>query len=495
MSVADSSKPFSYDLEVLTLVNNEGEGYDLRKVFLGVKIHESIKSNFLLGELAIVDSTGLLENAKIFGQETLRVRFKAPFGLEDEIHDDDVIDQLFRIYKVSQVKRAGQNAYIYNLKFCSPELIQAKRIRVSQAFRGSMTDIAGQLARDHLGISIEDGKGGKLTPYFEVREKSQGDNYHVLIPNWSVNYSINWLAAQAQGIDSQSGLQDSFFFFQSANGGYRLQSLASMMSVDYLNGDPFVYTPATIADTKTIPWDNVEAGRMGMGRRIQNYEIGSAANMLEGIVQGLFGSKQITVNNTYQYLSERTYSYLDKFYGGKEMAMNDYPLVRTTDEVMHIGEAASQEDTSDLVAGTYAEYKSVSDYGDAHTILVSDRHFVNDIENEINQASHNAHLGSAQLRQAVTQLLKYYSINLLLPVRTDITTGALINLEIDAVRPGEQEESEAYFHGRGKHLITDIMWELTLDECKVNVKCIKDSLINEIETTVTTLPEPIMEDS
>ena len=72
-----------------------------------------------------------------------------------------------------------------------------------------------------------------------------------------------------------------------------------------------------------------------------------------------------------------------KFYGGKEMAMNDYPLVRTTDEVMHIGEAAAQDDTSDLVAGTYAEYKSVSDYGDAHTILVSDRHFVNDIENEI----------------------------------------------------------------------------------------------------------------
>ena len=36
MAVADSSKPFSYDLEVLTLVNNEGEGYDLRKVFVGV---------------------------------------------------------------------------------------------------------------------------------------------------------------------------------------------------------------------------------------------------------------------------------------------------------------------------------------------------------------------------------------------------------------------------------------------------------------------------
>ena len=121
MAVADSSKPFSYDLEVLTLVNNEGQGFDLRKVFMGVKIHESITQNFLLGEIAIADSTGMLENAKLFGQETLRVRFKSPFGLEDELHEDDVIDQLFRVYKVSQAQRMGQNTYIYNLKFCSPE--------------------------------------------------------------------------------------------------------------------------------------------------------------------------------------------------------------------------------------------------------------------------------------------------------------------------------------------------------------------------------------
>lgn len=495
MAVADSSKPFSYDLEVLTLVNNEGQGFDLRKVFMGVKIHESITSNFLLGEIAIADSTGLLENAKLFGQETLRVRFKSPFGLEDELHEDDVIDQLFRIYKVGQVQRMGQNTYIYNLKFCSPEFIQAKRIRISQAFRGSMTDIAGKLALDHLGIEIADGEGGKLSPYFEVREKSQGDNFHVVIPNWSVNYAMNWLVGQAQGTDSQSGLQDSFFFYQTANGGFRIQSLASMMEVDYLAGDPFVYTPADQSDLQKIPWDNIEPGRIGMGRRIQAYNIGQAANMLEGIVEGLFGSKQLTVDNTYQYLSEKSYNYLDKFYSGKDMAMNEFPLVRTTDEVMHIGEAASQDDTSDLVQGTYGEYKSVSDYGDAHTILVSDRHFVHDIGNKINQASHNAHLGSAQLRTAVDQLLTYYSVNLLLPIRTDISTGALINLEIDSVRPGEAKDSGPYFHGNGKHLITEIMWELSLDKCRVNVKCIKDSLINQIETTVTELPERIVEES
>jgi len=491
MAVADSSKPFSYELEVLTLVNNEGEGFDLRKIFLGVKIHESIKQNFLLGEIAIADATGLLENARIAGQETLRVRFKAPFGAEDEIHDEDIIDQVFRIYKVGQIQRAGQNTIIYNLKFCSPEFVQSKRIRVSQAIKGSMTNIAGKLAKDHLGIEITDGEGGKLTPYFEIREKSQGDNYQVVIPNWSVNYAINWLVGQAQGVDSQSGLQDSFFFYQTANTGFRIQSLASMMEIDYLNGDPFVYTTVGSDDPQKIPWDQVKPGAMGMGRRIINYSIGSTANILEGIVQGLFSSKQLTVDNTYQYLSERSYNYLDKFYAGKDMAMNDHPLVRTTDEVMHIGEAASQDDTSDLVQGTYAEYKSMGDYGEANQLLVSDRHFVNDEGNKINQASHNAHLGSAQLRQAVPQLLKYSTMNLLLPCRTDITTGTLINLEIDAVRPGAKKEDSAF--NSGKHLITDIMWELSLDQCKVNVKCIKDSLINQLETWAPELAERIEE--
>ena len=48
---------------------------------------------------------------------------------------------------------------------------------------------------------------------FELRKKSEGDNFHVVIPNWTVNYSINWLCSQSQGIDESSGLQDSFYWY------------------------------------------------------------------------------------------------------------------------------------------------------------------------------------------------------------------------------------------------------------------------------------------
>ena len=58
----DSSNPSSYELEVLTLVNNEGDGFDIRSLMLTCNIYESIKRNFLLGEMVIADSISFLEN-------------------------------------------------------------------------------------------------------------------------------------------------------------------------------------------------------------------------------------------------------------------------------------------------------------------------------------------------------------------------------------------------------------------------------------------------
>ena len=59
---ADSTNPKSYDLEILTIVNNEGEGADIKSIMLECNIYESITRNFLLGELVIMDSVNFLEN-------------------------------------------------------------------------------------------------------------------------------------------------------------------------------------------------------------------------------------------------------------------------------------------------------------------------------------------------------------------------------------------------------------------------------------------------
>ena len=496
-----TTNPLAYELEVLTLVNNEGVGYDIRELMLECNIYESITSNFLMGEIAIADAIGLLENAKIFGQETLRIRFAMPTGKRPAGPDDDLIDQVFRIYKVSGIHRIGQNTTVYKLSFCAPELIHAKRIRISEAHRDSLSKIATKLAKNHLGI-IPIGAGErfpKRRPFFENIIGSPGEQYHVVIPNWTVNYAINWLCQQAQGEDKTTGFQDSFFFFQTARGGYRVQSLADMKGIEYLGGEAdkgiFHYAPAAAAGTvdsqggkgskgKQPAWDEEELG-IGAGRRILDYTIGKTANVLEGTMEGLFAQKQITINNTSKYQTESTFNFLEKFYSGK-LKETGYPLIRQMPEELYCGDVASNDPKTDVVCSKYEnaqiQGKTISEFPEAHTTLTSDSNFVNDEKDIYHQANYNTHLGSEQLRTAVRQILKYYTMNALISSRTDISCGEWIELKIPPTKgQDDKNPDDGKFHS-GKYLITEIKWGLTSQECRTNIKVMKDSYLNQIET-------------
>ena len=137
-------EPTKYFLDTLTLVNNSGEQFDIRNLLMECKIFESITSNFLLGEIALQDATDFINNAKIVGQESLRIRFRHP-GAE---HNDDIIDKVFRIYKVSGVGRAGHNTTMFKLNFCSPEFLTSRRFRVSKVYRGSHIEVAGKIGQE-----------------------------------------------------------------------------------------------------------------------------------------------------------------------------------------------------------------------------------------------------------------------------------------------------------------------------------------------------------
>ena len=472
----DNSNSTSYELEILTIVNNEGDGFDIRDMLIECNLFESIHHNFLMGELIIGDAVGLKENAKLFGQESLRLRFRQPAGVHDDTDEEDVIDQIFRIYKITNEKRVDETSVVYQIYFTSPEFLKSKRVRISQALRGSMTDMAAKIAEDHLGI-VNEVKDKKLEPYFEIREKSQGDNYHFVVPNWTANYTINHLCSEAQGVDSKSGLSDSFYFFQTANGGYRIQSLANMMELEYAGGRPFVYSQAlSDADKKNTSFDKSDGEDVGEGRRILDYQVSSSANVLEGTMNGLFASRQITLDNTYQFYIDKSFNFLESFFSD-DTHVHDNPFVRQQPEVTHIGTSAEEGDVR--IIGSI-EDKAIGDYSDSYLILASDSSFVHDEKNKITQPNHQVHLGAKQFRRAASELLKYYVVDFVLPTRTDISVGQLINLEIPPAVPGEDKEPK---FSSGLHLITDLSWNLTGNTCQLNVRCIKDSLPNEIETT------------
>ena len=197
MSTEESIRnPHSYNLDVMTIVNIDNEGFDIRNIFRQCLIRESIRQNYLTGEVVVVDSIGLLENAKLIGQESIRIKFRHPTAE----HEDDTIDKIFRIYKVVDVDRIDQNTQTFKLMFCSPELIESKRIRISQAFHDNPLAIAAKIANDHLKIVSGKPAGDinqEFIPYFEVRDDAL-EKAAVLIPNWTVFDTMNWLVEQSQ---------------------------------------------------------------------------------------------------------------------------------------------------------------------------------------------------------------------------------------------------------------------------------------------------------
>ena len=484
-----ATNPFEYNLEILTIINNEGQTFDIRNMMVNCRLYESMNSNFLIGELLIADSLGVLENARLFGQETLTLRFSQVSLVEP---NDQAIHKVFRIFKVARTERVGQNIHIFRLDFCSPEFIQAKRLRISQAFRGSMTGIATKIAFDNLGIDTETPPSGSVFPYFEVIEQSQNNNYHVVVPNWTVNYAINWLCNNAQGTDSKSGLQDSYFFYQTASGGYRINSLASMIGIEYQGGAKFGYSPAEVQpDRRDLPYladPTVGVPGYGMGKTALDYNVNSIADTLEGTISGLFASKQITIDNTYKYQTQKTYSYLDRFVQGVDMAIEEFPLVRQEPEALYEGSAAEAEESP--AKFPYANLPPIDSYGNAHTILKSDTHFVNDDSNNIHQPDHLTHHGSSQFRTAAKALLNYYSLNVLIAATTDISSGTVIELDI----PPTQAQLESPTFHTGKYLIKNIGWSLTQQECRTNLTVIKDSYVNNIEASQMSLPQRIDEE-
>ena len=81
----------------------------------------------------------------------------------------------------------------------------------------------------------------------------------------------------------------------------------------------------------------------------------------------------------------------------------------------------------------------------------------------------------------MNKLLNYYTMTAVISTRTDISVGQVINLDIPAARGGEDRIEPKFYNGG--HLITELRWTLKGDTCNLNVKCIKDSVLNNIETT------------
>jgi len=202
----------------ITIQYGEGanDSIDILNLVDRISIYESIFSKHLTGNVVVVDAKNLINNLLLTGQENITIHCEMPEGTGTSI------ERTFRVYKISNLTRQGDLVQMYTINFCDPLMYRSKEDRISKAIRGSHKDMIE-------GLFDEISGDPNFTTLFTEFEETQGDNHQFVVPNWSVNKTLDWLVNNSNPINEES-YKNSMFLYQDMTGQYQFKSMDSMLS-------------------------------------------------------------------------------------------------------------------------------------------------------------------------------------------------------------------------------------------------------------------------
>ncbi len=477
--------PNRYFIESLTISNNAGIQDEVVEIFEQFQITESIYQNFITGSITIGDGANFFNRMGFTGQEYIRIHLAGIEGPEEQVPYEEQIDLVFRIYKVTEMMKDG-NSTRYTLHFVSPEALQANRKRISRAYNGTVSDICAKIMKEELGIREDSDKkpDGKYTG---VRIKSEG-NIQCVVPNWTVSETLNRLVSYAQ---SEEGMTpNSYYMYQTANKGYKLNKIEDMYGLKYLGGDAvFGEALAGSGDPNaSYDEDGSQGKRPGPGTDIYDISKPALFNVLENTKNGLYSGKRITMNPINKIYQEIPFRIADADewdmdskgeYKTKGHISKSLPF-RVAPEVVRLPADGAVAGQALDIAPQSESLDSIIDYTDAALDFGYETPMnINGKDTTINNLHHKTQLGNFK-RQSVRQLLSSNTVNVAISGRTNISCGQTINLDLkQPIESGGVVEDE--FMHNGEFLIVGCTFVGTPDSLIVQLELATDGLESSMD--------------
>ena len=281
-----------------------GNEYPIGQFLQRIYIFEDIEKMGITGWIEMIDPYNLVRNGIILGQELLYLEFVTGgadgAGIEDDWKVSFTKKNPLYVHKIQDLKHQQtgeaetQGTLTYRLHFCSPELIQNDRVRVSRTLQGTYSDMIKNILENDL----------KTPKKFEVDEnfKETEDLKLINVPNLNPFSAIALMAAASQSTPSEKqfkGRQTDYYFWETSR-GYRLFPIYRP-HVDNIffrvSGSPA--TSSYVGDMTTA-----------ISQRYSFY-----GDTYSSIKAGSWGSKQILYDNTtksYDLFQSNYHTSLDK---------------------------------------------------------------------------------------------------------------------------------------------------------------------------------------
>ena len=456
-----------YGLKAIHLVNQEQMSINLAELIAGFQIYESIHSKFVTGEIVFVDGINVPRLYRLTGQEFVRISFN------DGDDESNTYDLTFRAYKMCDQKR-GHNGIMqgYKLLLCDPTMYKAQNRRISQVFSGSYSNMLKNVMTSNLDLSEENDLG--------VWEDTESENCQFICPNWTPQKLMGYFTQEAD-LSLNPAWRHGMFLYQTFDGKFNFKSIDLMCNTNPDDIPQFIYKPTSGG------LDAVDIEK----KHILEVQRPLVFDTLKGTILGLYASSSLTYDSIRKVLKENVYN-VEETLSRTNNHISGNPLLRTETSLNGNELGLTTKDSTSAKKSPATEV--VDKWTDIPPNLQKDSFVVynynnphsNDNSSDVNSSeafvngkiTNNSNLE----RRALMELLKQDMISIIVPVRTDVNVGEVIDLKIP--EPELQDESSETKDkiNDNRYLIVNSVITINngRQQGSLHLECVKESFAKQI---------------
>ena len=467
-----------FTIDAINLVNQEGESVDIQNSVLMFRLYESIYNKFVTGDIHIIDGLDLLKNFKIVGDEYIRISIKQIEGMGEEASEEFSIDRDLKVYKITAINRVDQSTQSYVLKVCDPRMFTVRNTRVSRVMRGSYDKMLQNVLIEEGHIPTEE---------FVHWEDTKPENQQMVLPNWTIDKFIDFCVNNSdKGMADSATYQNGMFFYETLNGGFCFKSIDEMFQQEF----PLTFSYGSRqGDTKTADIDANADG--GVNTVIESIEHPQRADTLRGMIGGAYASTQLTYDPIRKVEEIDLYSIDEVFSRNAEGHLSGHPMIRTGGQNEVFEKVLTTENVIDAKVSPAVTDKDVdTNLGYKYdAVRITDTRMIHAYDNattldeEETFKGWSAKVDSAKLeRRAMLEILQQNRIVITIPLRTDLSVGTVIKLDIPPPQSSTGGVDIADKMNDNRYLITDICVNgVPADKVgKLFIECVKESYARKI---------------
>ena len=287
--------PGAYRVREMVLVSDQNPQvrHDISALFIQFDVFESVWSPTISGQLVMVDTTNMIKNVPILGEETLHVT------ITDGTRD---MTLRMRVYAIKDRQHVRHGVLQYTLALCSEEMWLDSFVRISQSYHlKKFEDNVRTILQNHLRSQ---------KPIITGATK---DIRSVVIPYWSPIHAITWMGNRAQAAEDTYSAGN-FVFFETID-GFKWVAVDNLL--DSTVNRPYCtlfYDPMRPSVQGLTRYDRRMQGATGDALMIEEWSVVKSFDFLDNARNGMYANRTRTIDIVNRTWQDTDQNYFQQFY-------------------------------------------------------------------------------------------------------------------------------------------------------------------------------------